>query len=228
VGANLHDHLLGAGNLYRSRRPVPPTRLQLSESMTYLSLEGVERTAGPADIVVGCVVGPSVSESFSLDRIGTGPGEAYTLLFGVTNPTSRGSLRISGPSLSDEPIIDPAYLSTEHDRATFRSALEHARMVGSSAGLDAWRGEELLPGELPGGEVSQDAFIARAAITHHHPVGTLSMGADDDSPVTPDLRFRGLDGLRVVDASIIPSITAGPIHASVLAIAESFADAYGD
>lgn len=225
VGANLHDHLLGAGNVYRSKQPVPPTRLQLSESMTYLSLKGVDRTTGPADIVVGCVVGPSMSESFSMDAVGAVPGESYTLLFGVTNPTSRGSLRISGPELSDEPIIDPAYLSTEHDRAAFRAALAHARMVGSSTAMDAWRAEELLPGPLDS-EAAQDAFIARAAITHHHPVGTLRMGAGDDAPVTPDLRFRGLDGLRVVDASVIPSITAGPVHAAVLAIAESFADVY--
>ena len=225
VGANLHDHLLGAGNVYRSKKPVPPTRLQLSESMTYLSLKGVDRTTGPADIVVGCVVGPSMSESFSMDEVGAVPGEAYTLLFGVTNPTSRGSLRISGPSLSDEPIIDPAYLTTERDRATFRAALEHARMVGSSPGMDAWRAEEQLPGALAD-RASQDAFIARAAITHHHPVGTLRMGAGDDAPVTADLRLRGLDGLRVVDASVIPSITAGPVHAAVLAIAESFAASY--
>lgn len=225
IGANLHDHLLGAGNVYRSRRPVPPTRLQLSESMTYLSLKGVDRTTGPADIVVGCVVGPSLSESFAIDEVGAVPGEAYTLLFGVTNPTSRGSLRISGPSLSDEPIIDPAYLTTEHDRSAFRAALEHARMVGASPGMAAWRAEELLPGALSD-EQSQDAFIARAAITHHHPVGTLRMGAGEDAPVTPDLRLRGLDGVRVVDASVIPSITAGPVHAAVLAIAESFADAY--
>lgn len=225
VGTNLHDHLLGAGNVYRSKQPVPPTRLQLSEAMTYLSLKGVDRTTGPADVVVGCVVGPSMSESFSMDEVGAVVGESYTLLFGVTNPTSRGSLRISGPALADEPIIDPAYLSTEHDRATFRAALAHARMVGSSMGMDDWRAAELLPGPLDG-EAAQDAFIARAAITHHHPVGTLSMGAGDDAPVTPDLRFRGLDGLRVVDASVIPSITAGPVHAAVLAIAESFADAF--
>ncbi|GGM59174.1 GMC family oxidoreductase [Microbacterium saperdae] len=226
VGRNLHDHLLGAGNVYRARRAVPPTRLQLSESMTYLSLAGLDRTEGAADIVVGCVIGPSMSESFApAEREGAVPGEAYTLLFGVTNPTSRGSLRISGPEIDDEPVIDPRYLQTEHDRAAFRAALAHARLVGASAGLDEWRDRELLPAaDLS--DAAADAFIARAAITHHHPVGTVRMGADDDAPVTPDLRFRGLDGLHVVDASVIPSITAGPVHASVLAIAESFADTY--
>lgn len=224
VGTNLHDHLLGAGTLYRSSRPVPPTKLQLSESMTYLSLDGLSVTSGPADIVVGCVVGPSASESFP-DH-GVAPGEGYTLLFGVTNPTSRGSLRISGPDLADEPIIDPNYLETSHDRATFRAALEHARLVGGSDGLAGWRDAEVLPGASVSTDAEADAFIARAAITHHHPVGTLSMGASDSAPVSPDLRFRGLTNLSVVDASVIPSITAGPVHASVLALAESFAARY--
>lgn len=227
VGRNLHDHLLGAGNLYRARKPVEPTRLQLSESMTYLSRRGLSETAGTVDMVVGCVVAPSVSESFP-DAVDQAPvGLGYSLLFGVTNPTSRGSLRITGPDLSDEPHIDPRYLDTEHDRETFRSALEHARLVGRSAGLDAWRDAEILPDTAALDDTTTDAdldaFIARAAITHHHPVGTLSMGASDDAPVTPDLRFRGLDGLHVVDAAVIPSITAGPVHAAVIAIAESYA-----
>lgn len=227
VGRNLHDHLLGAGNVYRSRQPVPPTKLQLSESMTYLSLQGLDEVSGAPDMVVGCVVGPSVSEEFGDAVAGNlAPGTAYTLLFGVTNPTSRGSLRITGPDVSDEPTIDPNYLDTDHDRRVFRSALEHAMLVGGSEGLASWRDEQLLPptGSLSSAEV--DDFIARAAITHHHPVGTLSMGASDDAPVTPELRFRGLSGLHVVDASIIPSITAGPVHAAVLAVAEAFADTF--
>jgi pyridoxine 4-oxidase len=232
VGRNLHDHLLGAGNLYRAAEPVPPTRLQLSESMTYLSADGLSRASGAVDIVVGCVVAPSVSESLGELASRVHAGEAYSLLFGVTNPTSRGSLRITGPSIDDEPLIDPCYLDTEHDRAMFRVALEHARLVGHSAGLAGWRAEEILPARWltdAGADAADptddalDDFIARAAITHHHPVGTLAMGAADAAPVTPDLRFRGLDGLFVVDASVIPSITAGPVHASVLAIAEAFA-----
>ncbi|WP_291037350.1 GMC family oxidoreductase N-terminal domain-containing protein [Herbiconiux sp.] len=228
VGANLHDHLLGAGNLYSAAQPVPPSRLQLSESMTYQSRLGLGETAGTVDIVVGCVVGPSASEALTAEAGGIAPGEGWTLLFGVTNPTSRGALRISGPDIGDEPVIDPNYLDTEHDRSMFRLALERARLVGGSAGLDGWRGEEVLPGAGVSTDAEADAFIAKAAITHHHPVGTLSMGAHDDAPVTPDLRLRGLDNVRVVDASVIPSITAGPVHASVIAIAETFAAFYDD
>lgn len=226
AGRNLHDHLLGASNLYRSARTVPPTRLQLSESMTYLSASGLGTTAGPADIVVGCVVGPSVSEAYASSLEGLPAGGAYGLLFGVTNPTSRGSLRISGPDVDDVPVIDPNYLATDHDRAMFRVALEHARLVGTSDGMSEWRAEELLPGATIESDSDVDAFIRRAVITHHHPVGTLRMGASADAPVTPELGLRGVDNCFVVDASVIPAITAGPVHASVLAIAESFADRF--
>jgi pyridoxine 4-oxidase len=223
VGRNLHDHLLGAGNVYSSAQSVPPSRLQLSESMTYLSLDGLTTASGPADIVVGCVVGPSASEVY-WPRIADVPaGGAYTLLFGVTNPSSRGSLRITAPEIDAAPVIDPNYLDTEHDRVTFRAALRHARLVGRSDGMAAWRQDELLPGIDVETDDELDAFIARAAITHHHPVGTLSMGSSDDAPVTADLRLRGVDNCYVVDASVIPSITSGPVHAAVLAIAESFA-----
>lgn len=226
VGQGLHDHLLGAGNVYAAAKPVPPTRLQLSESMTYLSLLGLDATSGPADIVVGCVVAPSVSEAYLPVVADLPAGGAYSLLFGVTNPTSRGSLRITGPSVDAAPVIDPNYLDTEHDRRTFRAALEHARLVGGSAGLADWRAAEVLPSASVTSTDDIDAFIQRAAITHHHPVGTLRMGAADDTPVTPDLRLRGLTNCFVVDASVIPSITSGPVHASVLAIAESFAESF--
>jgi pyridoxine 4-oxidase len=222
VGRNLHDHLLGAGNVYASARDVPPSRLQLSESMTYLSLAGLGEASGTADVVVGCVVGPSASEVYFPDIANVPPGRAYTLLFGVTHPTSRGSLRISAPGVDAPPIIDPNYLDTEHDRVTFRAALEHARLVGESAGMAEWRAGELLPGTSVSSDADVDAFIARAAITHHHPVGTLRMGSADEAPVTPDLRLRGIENCYVVDASVIPSITTGPVHAAVIAIAESF------
>ena len=73
-----------------------------------------------------------------------------------------------------------------------------------------------------GGEAAIDEFIAKSVITHHHPCGTCRMGSDEDAVVGPDLRLKALGNLSVVDASIMPSLTAGPIHAAVLAIAESF------
>ncbi len=219
IGRNLHDHLLGAGNVYRAKKPVPPSKLQISESLMYLNGEDPTIAEGRPDVVLGCVIGPAASECFTAPA----PGEAYTLLFGVTHPTSRGHLAITGPGIGDRPMIDPAYMQTDHDRRLFRRALDYARMVGHGAEMEEWRAEEVLPGKAAMSEAEIDAFIAKAVITHHHPVGTCRMGADEAAPVDADLKFRGLDNLYVVDASVIPSITSGPVHAAVLAIAENFA-----
>ncbi|QPC88545.1 pyridoxine 4-oxidase [Mesorhizobium sp. NBSH29] len=217
VGDNLQDHLLGAGNLYAALKRVPPSRLQHSESMAYMRA-GDFTAGGQPEIVVGCGVAPIVSECFEAPAAGS----AYSLLFGVTHPSSRGSIRISGATAADPLIIDPAYLQTERDRALFRQALEAARMIGHHGEFAEWRMDELLPGPLTSRSEIDD-FIARSVITHHHPCGTCSMGAHSDAVVDAGLRLRGLDNLYVADASVIPSITSGPIHAAVLAIAETFA-----
>ena len=219
LGQNLHDHMLAAGVVYRARQNIAPSRLQHSESLAYQSARGLDVHTGAPDLVVGCVVAPSVSEAFAMPA----PGETYTLLFGVTHPTSRGTLAITGPELRDAPRIDPRYLHTEHDRRMFRLALERARAVGESAAMRAWNGGELLPGADVSSPAALDAFIARAAITHHHPVATCAMGAADTSVVAPDLRARDFDNLAIVDASVIPAIPCGPIHAAVMAIAEKYA-----
>lgn len=217
VGRNLQDHLLGAGNLYAARHPVPLSRLQHSESMAYMRA-GDFSADGRPEIVVGCGVAPIVSERFTPPAAGT----AYSFLFGVTNPSSRGSLSITGPEPGDRLVIDPCYLQTERDRSLFRAALSAAREIGHRPEFDGWRERELLPGSLRT-QADIDKFIAEAAITHHHPSGTCRMGKDEGSVVEPGLKLRGLDNLYVVDASVIPSLTAGPIHAAVLAIAETFA-----
>jgi choline dehydrogenase-like flavoprotein len=219
IGRNLHDHLLGAGNVYCARKPVAPSRLQISESLSYQAADPARITGRP-EIVVGCVVAPTAAEGFAVPP----PGEGFTLLFGVTNPTSRGQLHITGPETGDPPMIDPAYLQAEHDRRLFRVALRRAREIGRSPALADWIAAEVLPGPEVQEDAALDAFIARAAITHHHPVATCRMGKDDAAVVDADLAMRGLDNLWIVDASVIPSITAGPIHAAVMAIAEKFAD----
>lgn len=83
IGRNLQDHLLGAGNLYAARKPVPPSRLQHSESMAYMRADNFT-AAGRPEIVVGCGIAPIVSECFQAPAAGT----AYSLLFGITHPTS--------------------------------------------------------------------------------------------------------------------------------------------
>lgn len=217
LGLNLMDHLLGAGNLYATKKHLPPSRLQHSESMAYMRA-GDFSADGQPEIVVGCGVAPIVSECFNAPA----PGSAYSFLFGVTHPTSRGEIRITGSQPNDPLHIDPCYLQTENDRKLFRAALTAAREIGQHSELDAWRDHEMFPGPLATND-EIDAFIAKAVITHHHPSGTCRMGKDEMSVVDANLRLRGLDNLYVVDGSVLPSLTAGPIHAAVQAIAENFA-----
>ena len=219
VGGNLHDHLLTAGNVYRARQPVPPSRLQHSESLTYVHGRDLSRTDGTPDMVLACVAAPTVTECFDRPERGT----AYTILSGVTHPTSRGRITLTGPDAADPPAIDPNYLSTDHDRRLVRQALELARTVGHQAALAEWRAEEIYPGVDCRSDADLDAFIQRAVMTHHHPVGTCRMGHEQTSVVDADLKLRGFEQLYIVDASVIPAITSGPIHAAVLAIAETFA-----
>ncbi|WP_378941277.1 GMC family oxidoreductase [Mesorhizobium sp. ANAO-SY3R2] len=219
IGRNLQDHLLALGNVYRSKKPVPPSRLQHSESLMYLHSADITRATGSPDIVLGCVVAPSAADGLDAPAYGS----AYTILCGVTHPTSRGRILPSGPGLKDAPVIDPHYLETEHDRITFRKALKMAREVGHHSALDEWRDIEVQPGPNARSDAALDAFIAQAASTHHHPCGTCRMGVDAASVVDPDLRLNGLDNVFVVDASVVPRILSGPINAAVVAIAESWA-----
>ena len=218
VGQNLQDHLLALGNIYRTKQPLPPSRLQHSESLMYLHSADITWGQGTPDIVLACVAAPAITDQFNAPPYGS----AFTILAGVTHPTSRGSIRPSGPTRNDPPLIDPHYLETEYDRLTFRKALKMARLVGGHAALDEWRSEEVLPGKSVTSDGELDSFIARSASTHHHPAGTCRMGRDEQSVVDDKLAVRGMAGLFVVDASVIPTLPSGPINACILAMAETW------
>jgi choline dehydrogenase-like flavoprotein len=217
IGRNLQDHLLSGGNVYRARRPVPASRYQHSESLMYIERSGA---AGPPELVLACVVLPVTTEQFS----GPPMGEGYTLMFGFTHPRSRGSLRLASADPAVPPLIDPNYLAEEYDREAYLAALEVAQSVGGAQALAEWRADEVLPGPGVQSRTERLEFLQKAAFTHHHPVGTCRMGQDSDAVVTPDLRLRGIDNLYVGDASVIPSITTGPVNAAVIAIAERASD----
>ena len=224
VGRNLQDHLLAAGNLYRAREALPPTATQHSEALTYIHA-GAQTPEDAPDLVVACVTLPVVSETLAANIRVPAPGAGYTLMFGITHPRSRGHLTIASADPHAKPIIDPDYLSEAEDRSLLLEALDWARRLGGADAYAPWRGEELLPG--PGDLASEDtrlAFIEHAAFTHHHPVGTCRMGTDPDAVVRPDLSVTGVPGLRIVDASILPSLTTGPVNAAIVAIAERASD----
>jgi choline dehydrogenase-like flavoprotein len=217
VGRNLHDHLLSGGNVYRARRPVPPSKYQNSESLMY-----IDRAAGHGapELVLAGVIAPVTTEQFTAPPF----GEAYTVMFGFTHPKSRGTVRLASADPREKPLIDPNYLAEEYDRDAYLEAFEVARTVGAGKALADWRAEEVLPGPSVKDMASKRAFLEKAAFTHHHPVATCRMGGDAASVVDPTLKVRGIEGLHVCDASIIPSITTGPINAAIVAIAERFSD----
>ena len=224
VGQNLQDHLLSAGNLYRARTSLPPTTTQHSESLTYIHARAQTPEDAP-DLVVACVTLPVVSETLGHRIRVPAPGDGYTLMFGITHPRSRGRLTIASADPHAKPIIDPAYLSEPEDRSLFLEALDSARRLGGADAYAPWRGEELLP--RPGDLASREArlaFIEHAAFTHHHPIGTCRMGTDPDAVVRPDLSVAGVPGLHIVDASILPSLTTGPVNAAIVAVAERASD----
>ena len=182
----------------------------------YLHADDPTAADGAPDSVIACVVLPVVTERFVRPAAGT----AYTLMCGFTHPDSRGTIRLGGAALADPPRIDPAYLATAHDRMAFRASLRLARRIGEAAPLDPWRGIERFPGAACQSDAEIDAFLADAAMTHHHPVGTCRMGRDPASVVDEGLRLRGADNLHIVDASIIRASRPVPINAAVTAIAE--------
>ncbi|MBN9205225.1 GMC family oxidoreductase [Methylibium petroleiphilum] len=151
--------------------------------------------------------------------------DAFTASVCNLNPTSRGAIRIRSPRFEDAPLIAPRYLSTEADRQVAADSLRVTRRIAAQPALAKYRPEEVKPGV----QFQTDAELARLAgdigTTIFHPVGTCRMGRIDDPQAVVDaqLRVRGVAGLRVVDASVMPTITSGNTNSPTLMIAEKAA-----
>lgn len=138
------------------------------------------------------------------------------------NPTSRGHVRIASASFRDAPLISPNYLDTEDDRKVAADSLRQVREIMGQPAMQPYAPEE----HKPGVQYQSDADLARLAgdiaSTIFHPVGTVKMGRDDDptAVLDPHLRMKGIKGLRVVDASVMPEITSGNTNSPTIMIAE--------
>jgi choline dehydrogenase len=164
-------------------------------------------------------------QPLSLDRFGeplhTFP--AFTASVANVQPTSRGTIKLKSPNPADAPAIQPNYLSTDDDRKVAADSIRVTRNIVGQPALKPYQPVEYLPGEGIG---SDDASLAKAAgdigTTIFHPVGTAKMGRDTDPMAVVDERLRvfGLQGLRVVDASIMPTITSGNTNSPTIMIAE--------
>ena len=152
------------------------------------------------------------------------PGYGMTLHVCYLRPASRGTIRLASADPLQAPRIDPAYLSVPQDLGPLVAGIRRARDIFAQAPLRAVTGAEVFPGAERRTDTQIEAFIRAAAETEYHPVGTCRMGTDDMAVVDPQLRVRGLEGLRVVDASIMPSLVSGNTNAPTIMIAEKAAD----
>jgi len=166
-------------------------------------------------------------QPLSLDAFGEPlhPFPAFTASVCNLNPGSRGHVRIKSPRAEDAPAIAPRYLSTEEDRQVAADSLRVTRRIVAQPALAKYRPEEFKPGV----QYQSDEELARLAgdiaSTIFHPVGTTKMGRDDDPLAVTDshLRVRGVAGLRVVDAGVMPTITSGNTNSPTLMLAEKVA-----
>jgi choline dehydrogenase len=141
-------------------------------------------------------------------------------------PESRGSLHIKTANPLDRPSIRPNYLADPTDQTTVVASLRWARLLASQPALSTWMGEELLPGLPLQSDDELLEYARHTGSTLYHPVGTAAMGRADDpmAVVDPQLRVLGMEGLRVVDASVMPRLVSGNTNASTVMMAEKASD----
>jgi choline dehydrogenase len=217
VGANFHDHVM-APVVYSSARPMPPSGSGHGDAIGLIQTEYAD--------------GPDVQLLF-IDSTGIGlPGDdgsvvGYVIAAAVIQPFSRGNVRLSGPDAGAPPIIDPNYFGDDRDLRTLVNALRLARQIGDASAYDPWRSTEAAPGPAANDDDALGAFAKAAFQSYFHPVGTCAMGDTDMSVVDSELRVHGISGVRVADASVMPSIPSANTAATVYAIAERAAGMIG-
>ncbi len=139
-------------------------------------------------------------------------------------PESRGYISLRSADPLDAPVIQPNYLEAEEDRRALREGVKITREIFAQESFDPYRGPELMPGAHVQRDDQIDAFVRKTAETIYHPVGSARMGNDKDAVVDPQLRVHGVEGLRVVDASVMPALVSGNTNAPTIMIAEKAAD----
>ena len=152
------------------------------------------------------------------------PHPGVTLGGYVMRPRSRGTIHAVSPDFRDHPAIAPHYLEDAEDQHKTVAVLEWSRRVLRQPVIAPFIDHELAPGEAADTEEELVAYARKSGGTAYHQVGTCAMGPKPDAVVDPMLRVNGVSGLRVIDASVMPTIVSGNTHAATVMIAEKASD----
>jgi choline dehydrogenase-like flavoprotein len=150
-------------------------------------------------------------------------GHGYSCHACVLRPESRGNVRLASTDAAAAPLIDPNFLDDDRDIAILRAGVRQMHRIFETPPLSGYNGDDCFPVDL-NDDAALDAQIRSKADTVYHPVGTCRMGSDADAVVDPQLRFNGITGLYVADASIMPKIVSGNTNAPSIMIGERCAD----
>jgi choline dehydrogenase-like flavoprotein len=214
VGANLADHPLGV-LVYSASQPLPAGANNHFDALAAVRTDPASTT--PDTHILFCDV--------PLPPPGrAAPVHGYSFEFAMLRPHSRGTVRLASSDPTAAPLVDPGFLTDERDVTFMLRAARAARDVGAATALEAWRDTEVIPGPHVTTDRQLHAYLRQSVGTYFHPVGTCRMGADTDAVTDTELRVHGVDDLRVVDASVMPSLPAANTNATVFAIAEKAAD----
>ncbi|MGH8123042.1 MAG: GMC family oxidoreductase [Rudaea sp.] len=237
VGKNLQDHL-DICTLQHCIKPVSYDRLNdLAVLVQYLARRdgpgtsniaeggGFIRTRHATDARCDLQLHfiPALLDDHGRRRL---PGYGYTMHACMLRPQSRGTIALKSADPTAKAAIQPNYLSDAqgYDLKMLIEGVRLSREIFAARAFDAYRGEEIFPGSALQSDADVSAFIRRKAETVYHPVGSCRMGNDATAVVDSELRVRGVAGLRVVDASIMPNLPGGNTNAPTIMIAEQAAD----
>lgn len=240
VGANLQDHLDVTLSYHSLKDDVlgiaPGAAWQLLKGIHQWRKDGNGIVATPyaeAGAFVRCASDakrPDIQFHFVVARVEDHArrlhwGYGYSCHVCVLRPHSRGSVRLQSHDPFDAPLIDPAFLSDDRDTALMIEGAKKLRAIMQSPALKAYRGKEIYTADIQT-DVQWETYIRQRADTIYHPVGTCKMGATHElmAVVDPQLRVKGVVGLRVVDASVMPMLVSGNTNAATVMLAEKAAD----
>lgn len=236
VGENLQDHL-DVCTIHQCKKPITYDFGLLREAWVGLrffltrSGPGTTNAAEAGGFVRSGLASdsrPDIQFHFvpaQLDDHGRNrlPGHGFTLHACNLRPKSRGRIQLGSADPAEPPSIRPDYLTHPDDMPMMLECVRISRELFAAAPFAPYRGDEIFPGSEIQSVAGLEAFVRQKAETIYHPVGTCKMGIDDEAVVDPELRVRGMQGLRVVDASIMPTLVSGNTNAPTIMIAEKAA-----